>query len=80
MEKEPWQMSEEEWIEHRIRELRRIAEELKKEVPWSAEYLTYSNEADKLERREKSTLKLELEEVRKKEIEKAMREGKAIPP
>ena len=78
--KEVWQMNREEWIEDRIKKLRRMAKKSFKEVPWSVEYLAPSNEADKLEKREPSWVKLELEEVRKKEIEKALREGKAVPP
>ena len=46
----------------RIKELRRLAEESKNEVLWSAEYLVFEKEADDLERELKETEKEEMSE------------------
>ena len=55
-------MDEYERKKERIKELRRLAEESKNEVPWSAEYLVFEKEADDLER--------ELEELRMRKVVK----------
>lgn len=74
--KEPWQMTEKEWLEHQATYLESRAKAAR---PGSVEQPATLFEAQKIREGVPETLRFQLQEVRKDIIEQALKKGKLVP-